>query len=243
MNARNGNAILRLEGVSKRFGGLQVLDGVSFDVMPGSIHGVIGPNGAGKTTLFNVINGILRADSGRIVFKGVEINRMPLSRIARLSMGRTFQVARVFREMTLMDNMLVAGIPLGLSAAEARDRAQRLLAFARLDRLSDQVAIEISGGQQKLLEFVRAMMGDPALVLLDEPFNGISPALIELLIEMVVRLNREEGTTFLLISHEMPHVSYLCSTVTVLSGGRLLAQGSPAEIRDNPAVVEAYLGS
>jgi len=242
MNAPSGEAILRLQGVSKSFGGLQVLEDVSFDVAPGSIHGVIGPNGAGKTTLFNVINGMLRADSGRILFRDVEIGRLSLSRIARLGMGRTFQVARVFREMTLTDNMLVAGIPLGLSATAARERAQRLLAFARLDALADQAAVEISGGQQKLLEFVRSMMGDPALVLLDEPFNGISPALIDRLIEMMVRLNNEDGKTFLLISHEMPHISSLCGRVTVLNGGRLLAQGSPADIRENSAVVEAYLG-
>jgi branched-chain amino acid transport system ATP-binding protein len=235
-------ALLEVDGLSKRFGGLVVLDGVSLAVEQGRIHGVIGPNGAGKTTLFNIINGIYRATAGRVVFKGRDITNRKVHRIAALGLGRTFQVARVFAEMTLLENLLVAAVPYRLPRAEAQCRALELLELAQLDHLRDQPAIEVSGGQQKLLEFARTLMARPALVLLDEPFSGISPALIERLIEMVGALNRERGTTFLLISHEIPEVAALCELVTVLAGGKVVARGTPAEVRRDEAVIEAYLG-
>jgi len=235
-------ALLSIESLVKRFGAVAVLDGVSLAVEPGRIQGVIGPNGAGKTTLFNVVNGIYPADAGRVVYKGIDITRKPLSAVARLGIGRTFQVARVFNEMTLLENMLVPAIRLGLSPDAARSRARELLALARLDHLAGQPAVEISGGQKKLLEFMRTLMAEPALILLDEPFNGINPALIELLVGIVLRLNRERGTSFLLISHEMPHVTQLCDSVFVLNAGKTIAHGRPAELRENPVVIEAYLG-
>ena len=233
---------LRVEALVKRFGGLVVLDGVSFEVAEGAIHGVIGPNGAGKTTLFNIINGAYRATAGQAWFRGRAITNRKVYQIASLGIGRTFQVARVFKELTLIENLLVAVVPLGVPRAAARARAGELLALAGLEHLGDQPAVEISGGQQKLLEFVRTVMADPALVLLDEPFSGISPALVERLLEMVRGLNRQSGTTFLLISHEMPQVAALCDSVTVLSGGRVVAGGTPGEVRQDPAFVEAYLG-
>ena len=235
-------ALLEVDGLSKRFGGLVVLDGVSLAVEHGSIHGVIGPNGAGKTTLFNIINGIYRASAGRVVFKGRDITNRKVHRIAALGLGRTFQVARVFAEMTVLENLLVAAVPYRIPQAEAQLRARELLELAQLEHLHDQPAIEISGGQKKLLEFARTLMARPALILLDEPFSGISPALIERLIEMVVALNRERGATFLLISHEIPEVAALCEVVTVLSGGRVVAEGTPSEVRQDAAVIEAYLG-
>jgi ABC-type branched-subunit amino acid transport system ATPase component len=234
--------ILAVAGLTKRFGGLTVLDGITLEVAPGQIHGVIGPNGAGKTTLFNVINGIYRASAGRVTFRGRDITNRRVGRIAGLGLGRTFQVPRVFNEMSLLDNLLVPTIPRRLARRAAEVRALELLDLAGLAELRHQVAIEISGGQKKLLEFMRTMMAEPELILLDEPFGGINPALAERLTEIVLRLNRDQGKTFLLISHEMPSVMRLCEAVTVLAAGATIARGPPGEVRKNPAVIEAYLG-
>lgn len=234
-------SLLEVRGLKKQFDGLVVLDGVDVDVEEGEIQGIMGPNGAGKSTLFNVINGIYTADGGSVRFRGREIANRPVHRIATLGIGRTFQVARVFDEMTVLQNMMVPTVPLNMTRTEAIRRAEELLEMATLDRVKANPAVEISGGQKKLLEFMRTMMTDPALILLDEPFNGINPALIEVLIGIVRKLN-EQGKTFLLISHEMPHVSELCDTVAVLAAGGNVARGAPEEVRENPTVIEAYLG-
>jgi branched-chain amino acid transport system ATP-binding protein len=234
--------ILAVEALTKRFGGLTVLDGVTLEVAPGQIHGVIGPNGAGKTTMFNVINGIYTASGGRVVFRNRNITNRSLCRIAKLGLGRTFQVPRVFNEMSLIDNLLVPTIPRRLPRRAAAARALELLELAGLAELRHQVAVEISGGQKKLLEFMRTLMADPDLILLDEPFGGINPALADRLTEIVLQLNREQDKTFLLISHEMPSVMRLCEVVTVLAAGASIARGKPSEVRADPAVIEAYLG-
>jgi branched-chain amino acid transport system ATP-binding protein len=242
----NGNdpavPILDVKGLVKRYGANTVLNGVTFSVAPGEIRGLIGPNGAGKTTLFNVINGIQPPDGGKITFDGESIAGRSLEHIARRGIGRTFQVARVFSEMTLLENLMIPCVAHRVSWQNATEWANAMLAAARLEHLRDKPAIEISGGQRKLLEFVRVMMVKPKLVLLDEPFNGINPVLIEILIEMILKANRELGTGFTLISHELPHVSQLCHSVTVLTGGKVLMTGKPDEVRNDPEVISAYLG-
>ena len=208
----------------------------------GKIHGVIGPNGAGKTTMFNVINGVYTPNEGTISYKGRDITGLKTNKIAAMGIGRTFQVARVFNEMTLMENMMVPLIPKRVSKKEGEKRASELLEMAGLTRLKDQLAVEISGGQKKLLEFMRTMMADPEVILLDEPFAGVNPGLIERLIEITFELNKTRGKTFLLISHDIPSVMKLCKNLTVLSAGTTIAEGLSEKVRHNPAVIDAYLG-
>ncbi|MBW2057602.1 MAG: ABC transporter ATP-binding protein [Deltaproteobacteria bacterium] len=235
-------AFLEIDQVHKHFGGIPALDGVSLTVEEGKIHGVIGPNGAGKTTMFNVINGVYSPDRGTVRFRGRDITGLKPNQIASMGIGRTFQVARIFNEMTLMENMMVPVIPKRLSKKEGEEKALELLEMADLAHLKDQLAIEISGGQKKLLEFMRTMMADPEVVLLDEPFAGVNPALIERLIEITFELNRTRGKTFLLISHDIPSVMKLCKYLTVLSAGKSIAEGESEKIRHDPAVIDAYLG-
>ena len=233
---------LEVDQVHKYFGGIPALQGVSLRVERGKIHGVIGPNGAGKTTMFNVINGVYTPDEGTISYKGRDITGLKSNKIATMGIGRTFQVARVFNEMTLMENLMVPLIPRRVSKPEGEKRASELLKMAGLNRLRDQLAVEISGGQKKLLEFMRTMMADPEVILLDEPFAGVNPGLIERLIEITFELNQTRGKTFLLISHDIPSVMKLCKNLTVLSAGTTIAEGESEKIRHEPAVIDAYLG-
>ena len=233
---------LEVDQVHKFFGGIPALFGVSLKVAKGKIHGVIGPNGAGKTTMFNVINGVYTPDEGDVIFKNRKITGLKPNQIAAMGIGRTFQVARVFNEMTLMENMMVPLIPKRVSKTEGEKRASELLEMAGLTPLKDQLAVEISGGQKKLLEFMRTMMADPEVILLDEPFAGVNPGLIERLIEITFELNRTHEKTFLLISHDIPSVMKLCKHLTVLSAGATIAEGESEKVRHDPAVIDAYLG-
>ncbi|MGD8520772.1 MAG: ABC transporter ATP-binding protein [Desulfobacterales bacterium] len=233
---------LQVEQVHKYFGGIPALHGVSLKVEQGKIHGVIGPNGAGKTTMFNVINGVYMPDEGRVIYKDRDITGHKPNQIASMGIGRTFQVARVFNEMTLWENMMVPLIPRRVSKAEGERRASELLEMAGLHRLKDHLAVEISGGQKKLLEFMRTMMADPEVILLDEPFAGVNPGLIERLIEITFELNQTRGKTFLLISHDIPSVMKLCKDLTVLSAGTTIAEGESEKVRHDAAVIDAYLG-
>jgi len=234
---------LKVDQVVKRFGGIPALDGVSITVEKGKIHGVIGPNGAGKTTMFNIINGVYTPNEGRVIFMNRDITGIKPYKIASRGIGRTFQVARVFNEMTLLENMIVPLIPRrGISQRKGRKKAQELLELAGLSHLKDQLAVEISGGQKKLLEFMRTMMADPDVILLDEPFAGVNPALIDRLIDITMELNRNNKKTFLLISHDIPSVMKLCKNLTVLSAGKTIAEGEAETVRHDPAVIDAYLG-
>ena len=233
---------LEVDQVHKYFGGIPALQGVSLRVEKGKIHGVIGPNGAGKTTMFNVINGVYTPNEGTVSYKGRDITGLKTNKIAAMGIGRTFQVARVFNEMTLMENMMVPLIPRGVAKKEGKKKALELLEMAGLTHLRHQFAVEISGGQKKLLEFMRTMMSDPEVILLDEPFAGVNPGLIDRLIEITFELNQTRGKTFLLISHDIPSIMKLCKDLTVLSAGATIAEGESEEVRHDPAVIDAYLG-
>ncbi|WP_043456014.1 ABC transporter permease subunit [Streptomyces fulvoviolaceus] len=240
--------LLRISGVSKRFGGLVAVDGADLVVRRGTITGLIGPNGSGKTTLFNLVTGTLRADAGEITFEGRHIDRMPPWERCHLGLGRTFQTTRLFHGMSVLENV-VAPLPDGrwrtavrggVTGAEAR-RARELLDFMGLGRFAAEPAGSLSYGQQKLVELAQILMLDTRLILLDEPAGGINPALVEHL-KGVIRQLADQGVTFLLVEHNIPLVLDLCDPVVVFSQGRTIAEGPPGKIRDDPAVLEAYLG-
>ena len=230
--------ILEVAELTRRFGGVVAVNRCSLTLTAGRIHGLIGPNGSGKTTLFNCITGLIAPDGGAIRLRGRRVDGLPPHRIARLGVGRTFQVIRVFPELTALENLLVAsrGDP-----EASRRRARELLAFVRLDRLEGEFAGNFSYGQQKLLEFVRVLMLDPALILLDEPAAGVNRTLLNELLAAIRRL-RDEGRTILLVEHDMKVVMGLCETVFVLDYGEKIAEGPPEAIQADERVMEAYFG-
>jgi ABC-type branched-subunit amino acid transport system ATPase component len=230
--------ILSVEHVRKSFGGVSAVSGVSITLEPGRIYGLIGPNGSGKTTLFNCITGLERLDAGHVRFREERIDRLKPSAIARRGVGRTFQVIRVFPELTALENLLV--VTRG-PRAEAERRGREMLEFVKLDRLADEYAGNLSYGQQKLVEFVRVLMTDPALILLDEPAAGVNRTLLNDLLAAVSRL-RDEGRTILLVEHDMKVVMGLCETVFVLDHGEKIAEGAPGLIQADERVIEAYFG-
>jgi branched-chain amino acid transport system ATP-binding protein len=229
---------LTVDGVRKSFGGVAAVNGVSLALEPGRIYGLIGPNGSGKTTLFNCITGLTPQDAGRVTFRGERIDGLKPWQVARRGIGRTFQVIRVFPELTALENLLV--VTRGPRAA-AEQRGRELLEFVRLARLADEYAGNLSYGQQKLLEFVRMLMTDPTLILLDEPAAGVNRTLLNDLLEAVARL-RDAGKTVLLVEHDMKVVMGLCETVFVLDHGDKIAEGPPGVIQADERVIEAYFG-
>lgn len=240
--------ILEVEGLSKRFGGNRAVDDCSFTVPEGSITALIGPNGSGKTTVFNLISGVMTPDAGTIRFAGEPIEKLaPWSRAHR-GIGRTFQITRLFREMTVLENVVaplrdfsLGQLGLGaVSGSEAR-RAEELLDFVGMAAYRDVPASALSYGQQKLVELAQVLVLEPKLILLDEPAGGINPTLIERMGGLIRELNAQ-GTTFLLVEHNMPFVLGLCDPVRVLARGRTIAQGTPDEIQKDPLVLDAYLG-
>ncbi len=234
----DGGPILEVTELTKRFGGVTAVNRCSLALAPGRIYGLIGPNGSGKTTLFNCITGLAVRDAGTVRFRGRRIDGLPSHRIALLGIGRTFQVIRVFPELTALENLLVVS-RVGREAAIMR--ARELLGFVRLDGLASEFAGNLSYGQQKLLEFTRVLMLDPALILLDEPAAGVNRTLLNELLAAIRGL-RDEGRTVLIVEHDMKVVMGLCERVFVLDYGEKIAEGPPEAIQADERVIEAYFG-
>ena len=231
-------AALEIQDVSKRFGGVVAVNEVSVALEPGRIYGLIGPNGSGKTTLFNCITGVERCEAGRVLLNGERIEGLKPYQIARKGIGRTFQIIRVFPELTALENLLV--VTRG-DRDVATARALELLRFVKLELVKDEYAGNLSYGQQKLVEFVRMLMRDPSVILLDEPAAGVNPTLLNDLLGAVRRL-RDQNKTVLLVEHDMKVVMGLCETVFVLDHGDKIAEGPPGAIQTDERVIEAYFG-
>lgn len=236
------NAALEARDVIKRFGGLVALDGVQFTAEEGEVLGIIGVNGAGKTTLMNCLCGLYQPDKGEIRLSGEDVTGRTPHEIAARGVGRTFQVPRVFRRMSLVDNLLVPVLRRHATDRALIDQAEAMLERMRLIDLRHNFAEELSGGQQKLLEMARMLMPDPRVVMLDEPFAGVHPTLCRFMIEQIEAMAAERKTV-LLISHDLTSIYRLSHRVLALNQGRVIAEGGVEAIRGNPAVIEAYLGA
>ena len=247
--------ILAIQNLSKHFGGLTAVNGLSFTVEDGEIRGLIGPNGAGKTTIFNLISGFYRPSGGDIVYRGQSISGMKTSRIAERGVIRTFQHTTLFQELTVLENVLVGrhlqaetgffGSLFGSgrrNAAAAEERGLEILAFMGLADRSEETASNLPHGLQKALGLAIALAADPKLLLLDEPFAGMNSEETRHMMTLIRRV-RDEGITMLLVEHDMQAVMGLCDRITVVSFGEMLAEGTPAEIRTDARVIEAYLGT
>ncbi|WP_204353683.1 ABC transporter ATP-binding protein [Salinisphaera orenii] len=255
--AQQDPALLSVNGLVKDFGGLRAIDHCDLSVADGTITGLIGPNGAGKSTLFDLITGFIAPDTGRVHFRGEDITNFPPYRMFRHGLARTFQTPREQASMTALENlMLVPAEQCGeriwnnwltpgrvaRDEVRHRDQALEVLEFMDLVHMADQPAGQLSGGQKKLLELARTLMADPKLVLLDEPAAGVNRSLMQRLAETIETLARDRGITFLLIEHDIDLVMRLCNPVIVMSEGHHLMEGEPTTVRNDPRVLEAYLG-
>ena len=250
------SATLQVEDVVRAFGGVRAVDCARLEVEAGSITGLIGPNGAGKSTLFNCISGFLRPQSGRVLLDGRRIDRRTPHSIARAGLVRTFQTPRALTRMTVLENVMLAaprqrGERLGGSLRpsarrrehEVRERAAQLLELVRLDADAPLLAGTLSGGQRKLLDLVRALMAEPRILLLDEPMAGVSPTLRVELLEHILALRERDGITLLIVEHDLDFVMRASDRVIVMNDGKVIAQGSPDEVRADERVIDAYLGA
>jgi branched-chain amino acid transport system ATP-binding protein len=250
------NTILEVQDVVKHFGGIKAVDGCSLSVEQQTITGLIGANGAGKTTLFNLITGYYKLDRGQIFFTGTRIDKLPTFKRARTGMVRTFQITKALSRMTVLENMLLA--PKAQSGekiwnvwlkskmvvqeeAKARDKALEILEFFGLLHMKEEYAGALSGGQKKLLEMARALMTDPKMLLLDEPFAGVNPSLAKKLVVLIKEL-REQGMTFLIIEHDIPLITEVSDTLSFMNHGKVILEGAPEDVKKDPVVLDAYLG-
>lgn len=242
------SALLEVNALTKKFGGITAVNNCSFEVQEGSITALIGPNGSGKTTAFNIITGYLKADSGSIAFQGKQIAEPNPASLYRSGLSRTFQQARIFPEISVLENLIVAsgyswkGLFGARTTKADRVRAGEMLEEFKLSALADFYASELSYGQRKLLEFASVLMSSPKLVLLDEPTAGVNPVMIETM-ERHIRARHAAGVTFLIVEHDMQLVMRLCDPVIVLDHGAMIAKGTPSEVQSNSQVLDAYLGS
>lgn len=241
-------SLLEAQDISKSFGGIHALDTCSVSVEPGSITGLIGPNGSGKTTMFNIMTGYEQVDSGQVRFREQPITNIAPDKVFRLGIGRTFQMTRIFPRLTVLENMHVAaqrndfkGLISRWSSTHEQKRAMELLDFVGLTSVKDLLAGSLSFGQKKLLEFAFVLIAEPQVILLDEPAGGVNPTMVNYLADRIRTLN-QRGVTFLVVEHNMEFVMNLCHKVVVMHRGSRIAQGTPAEVRANPTVLEAYLG-
>ncbi len=251
------NNILEVENISITFGGLKAVQKASLTVERGTITSVIGPNGAGKTTLFNLVSGSLTADSGSIKLDGTSIEKLKPHQIAHLGLIRTFQGAKIIKRLSVLENIVLAGqgnpgeklwrilTPKVRREYEeaAKEKAYGLLKEVGLENLSDSLAGILSGGQRKLLDLSRCLMADPKIMLLDEPFAGVNPALVERLLTVLNAIRAKHSLSFLLVEHDLETVMSISDKVVVMAQGEVIASGLPGSIYDNEVVVDAYLGS
>ncbi|MEF8828982.1 MAG: ABC transporter ATP-binding protein [Haloarcula sp.] len=243
-------AVLRTDGVTKRFGGLTAVDDVDIEIHSGEIVGLIGPNGAGKSTLFNCITGTLTPDEGRVYLQGEDVTDWPEHKIARAGLGRMFQETRIFGDMTVRKNLLLAAQEGGADVSSLMRRPDSSL-LARTDELLDYVDLgglaetragRMSFGQQKLLEFAMELMSEPEILLMDEPAGGINPSMLGNLIDYIRNANEEQESTIFLIEHNMDFVMDIADRIYVLAHGERIAEGTPEEIQNDQRVLDAYLG-
>jgi branched-chain amino acid transport system ATP-binding protein len=232
--------VLEARDLRKAFGGVHAVDGCSFAVPRGEICGLIGPNGSGKTTTFNLLTGLTQPDGGQVIHDGVDITGLKTHRIFRRGITRTFQITRVFRDMTVLENMLSV-MALVVPEPVARERAEELIALVKLTHLRGEYAGRLSYGQQKLLEFARALMTDPDVILLDEPAAGVNRTLLQQLLDQIHRL-QEAGKTIVIVEHDTNVIMNHCERIFVMDYGEKIAEGPPAEIQRNERVIEAYFG-